>query len=87
MSSEHSKSPLEMLTVEIRVQIKKDGRRKGLAEAIKEASEKLTGQVSLYRNRSRLVKYKKKGDELILKYQISKKSEPTIEWEQKSPFS
>jgi len=86
MTDEHKNTPLETSTIEIRIQMKEAGRRKGMDELLKEASEKLRDQCDLDQDRPRLVKYRKRGDGLILKYQILRGHKLTREEEHRSPY-
>ena len=77
---------VSLTDIEIRIQTKEAGRRKGMAEVLKEAGEKLKDQLNLYGGRVRLVKGGKRGNELILKYQILREHKLTQEEERKNPY-
>ena len=86
MTYEYKNTPLETSSTEIRIQMKEAGGRKGMDELLKEASEKLKGQCDLVRDRPTLVKCRKRGNELILKYQIFRGYKLTREEEHRSPY-
>ncbi len=67
---DYDRLKLSLIDIEIRVQMKEADRRKGMDEVLKEAGEKLKDQCNIFKDRPRLMRSGKKGNELILKYQI-----------------
>ena len=89
MAYEHKHLPPEksIIDTEIRIQTKEGGRRKGISEIFGEASEKLKTHLKSYRDRAVLLKKKKSGNELILKYRIIRGRKLTRTGKPKDPYN
>jgi len=89
MAYEHKHVPPEsirMVDIEIRIQTKEGGRRKGISELFREASDKLNDHIESHRDRSVLLKTEKSGNELLLKYRIIRGRNLTRTGKSKNPY-
>jgi len=76
----------KMEDIEIRIQTKEAGIRKGINELFVEVSEKLKEHIRSYRDRAVLLKKKKRGNELILEYRVIRGRALTRTGKPKNPY-